>query len=65
VRSPLYLLPGVYYVGKKGVDFAFEVVKEWLLKKPGPCEHCRIPINGPTGETVTVVECEIKPHGKK
>lgn len=34
-------------------------IKEWLLKKK-ECKHRKIPIYGPDGQVVTVVECESK-----
>jgi hypothetical protein len=39
-----------------------EKIKVWLLAKK-ECKHRRIPIYGPDGEIVTVVECEEKHPG--
>ena len=36
-----------------------EKIKAWLLKKK-ECKHRTVPIYGPDGQVVSVVECELK-----
>jgi hypothetical protein len=36
-----------------------EKIKQWLLSKK-KCEHRKIPIYGPDGQVVSVVECQLK-----
>lgn len=36
-----------------------EKIKAWLLKKK-ECQHRKIPIYGPDGQVVSVIECKLK-----
>jgi hypothetical protein len=50
-------------VGMKALEIFSEKIKQWYLKTP-ECKHRKIPLYGPDGEEITVVECD-KKHPQK
>lgn len=58
----IVLAPVALYAGKKGVDLAAELLKEWLQDKARQrrCKHREVTIYGPKGEEIAVVECKEK-----
>jgi len=52
--------PVAAYAGKKAIDIAADVVKQWFLERSKRCAHRTVPLYGADGEVKKIVECDIK-----